>query len=201
METNIKNDFIVYMHILPNNKKYIGVTSQKTYQRWHGGNAYKFNKELTNDIKKYGWNNIEHIIIKNNLTKNEAYGLEQDLIKKYKTTNKKYGYNKQNGGEKNKNTDEIKKKISESHKDKILSEDTKKKLREQKLGEKNPMFNKKPVNCRKVIQFNLNNKIIKVWNDIHEAEKELKIFHSNIIKCCKKERNTAGNYIWRYYDE
>lgn len=197
----MQKKYLVYIHECPNSKKYVGTTSKKTYQRWHGGKAYQFNKEFTVDIEKFGWKNIKHIIIAENLEQNEAYNLEQKLIKEYKTTNKKYGYNKQNGGEKDKNTEEIRKKMSVSQKGKILSEDTKEKLRQQKLGKLNPMYGKKPANCRKIVQYDLDNNIIKIWNDIRQAEIILKIHHANIIKCCKGERKTTGGYKWCYYEE
>lgn len=200
IKKNNEKKYIVYIHECPNKKKYVGVTSRKTYQRWHGGNAYKFNNEFTDDIKKYGWENIKHTVIEKNLSQNEAYNLEQRLIKKYNTTNKDFGYNKQNGGEKGKNTYDIKSKISIKLKGRKLSETTKKKLREQKLGNKNPMYNKKPSNCKKVIQLDINNNVLKIWNDLHEAEESLKIHHSNIIKCCKNQRKTTGGYKWRYYE-
>lgn len=192
--------YIVYIHQCPNNKKYVGVTSKKTYIRFHGGNGYKYNKEFCEDIKKYGWKNIKHIIIKENVTQEEAYNLEQKLIKEYKTTNFEYGYNKQNGGEKGKMTSEIKEKISKAHLNKKISEETRKKLRIQKIGNKNPMYGKKPSNCRKVLQYDMNENFIKLWNDIHEVEKELGLHHANIIKVCKGERKKCGNYRWKYYE-
>ena len=128
--------YIVYMHRCPNDNKYIGVTRVKTYSRFHGGSGYRYNKEFYSDIKKYGWRNIEHIIISENIDKEQAYKLEQELIKKYNTTNFKNGYNKQNGGEKNKNTDEIKQKIRNARLGTKLKETTKQKLRKQKIGKK-----------------------------------------------------------------
>lgn len=197
----MKDNYIVYMHLCPNDKKYIGTTSRKSYKRFSGGNGYKYNKEFYDDIKKFGWKNIKHIIVAEKLTQEVAYNVEQDLIKIYNTTNPLYGYNKQNGGEKGKNTDEIKEKIRKSKLGRTLSENTKQKLREQKIGNKNPMYGKKPANVRKVIQYDINNNIIKIWDDIHEVENKLKLHHSNIIKCCKGERKTTGGYKWSYFNE
>lgn len=47
--------------------------------------------------------------------------------------------------------------------------------------------------ARKVIQMK-NYKIIKIWGCINEAERQLKIHQSNIIKCCRGERKTTGGY-------
>ena len=52
---------------------------------------------------------------------------------------------------------------------------------------------------RKVRQLNNEWDIIKIWDSFSDIEKELNIKYSNIIKCCKGERKSAGNYKWEYY--
>ena len=47
-------NFCVYMHISPNNKRYIGLTSRKPEHRWNNGKGYKGNSYFTNAINKYG---------------------------------------------------------------------------------------------------------------------------------------------------
>ena len=59
------NNWTVYMHITPNNKKYIGITSQIPNKRWRNGKGYKKCLFL-NAIKKYGWGNIKHEILFDN---------------------------------------------------------------------------------------------------------------------------------------
>ena len=49
----MENNYTVYMHILPNNKIYIGMTCKKPIYRWNNGNGYFNNKELTKSIKEY----------------------------------------------------------------------------------------------------------------------------------------------------
>ena len=56
------NDYIVYMHISPSNKKYIGITKQEPNRRWRNGQGYK-GQVFYNAIEKYGWKNIQHIIV------------------------------------------------------------------------------------------------------------------------------------------
>lgn len=51
---------------------------------------------------------------------------------------------------------------------------------------------------KKVEQYTLDNILIKEWNSIKEAGKELHINQGNIVNCCKLKRKTAGNYIWKY---
>lgn len=90
--------YYVYMHKCPNNKVYIGITSQLPKRRWNNGNGYTNNEYFTNAINKYGWDNIEHIILFKNLTKTEAEQKEIEIIEQYKSNNRKYGYNVLSGG-------------------------------------------------------------------------------------------------------
>ena len=61
-------NYKVYMHIFPNNKVYIGVTKQKPEYRWRNGTKYNDNQYMKNAIQKYGWGNIKHIILFEDLT-------------------------------------------------------------------------------------------------------------------------------------
>ena len=65
--------YSVYMHINKiNGKKYIGITSQRPKSRWHNGKGYAQQRRFYSAIKSYGWDNFEHIILFNGLTKKEA---------------------------------------------------------------------------------------------------------------------------------
>lgn len=92
------NSYSVYIHICPNNKVYIGITSQKPEYRWDNGKGYKNNDHFYKAIQKYGWENIEHKILYTGLAKVEAEQKEIDLIAKYDSTNREKGYNNENGG-------------------------------------------------------------------------------------------------------
>lgn len=92
--------YTVYMHITPSKKIYIGVTARNVKERWRNGKGYFHNKHFFNAIQKYGWDNIEHKILFENLTQEEAYAKEIELIKKYKSNNNMFGYNLSSGGEK-----------------------------------------------------------------------------------------------------
>lgn len=56
----------------------------------------------------------------------------------------------------------------------------------------------KPTKTRKINQYTLNDDFIKSWDTIKEAEQSLNLHH--IGDCCRKLRNRAGNYHWRYAD-
>lgn len=111
--------YIVYVHICPNNKKYVGQTCQNPIDRWNFGKGYIKNKEFYTDIQKFGWENIEHIILRRNLSSQGADDCEKYWIKKYNSNNPKKGYNKTIGG---------KEKLTKKEKHKIEME--KEKMRE-----------------------------------------------------------------------
>lgn len=169
------DDYKVYCHINKiNNKKYYGITMQDVKQRWRNGHNYrpkyeKHNSRFYNAILKYGWDNFEHIILYEGLSKKEAELLEQELIHKYNTTNPEFGYNIQSGGNsKGRNTEEIRKRISEGRKKKVLQIDKK------------------------------DYSIIKVWNSGEDVVNELGVQHSNLSKALNKQRFGCGGYIWRF---
>lgn len=85
--------FTVYKHTAPNGKVYIGITSQTPKDRWQDGFGYEYNTNFWHDIVKYGWDNISHEILYEDVSKEVAQQLETELIHKYKSTNFKYGYN------------------------------------------------------------------------------------------------------------
>jgi DNA-binding XRE family transcriptional regulator len=94
METNYK----VYKHTSPSGKVYIGLTKQKLEDRWRSGKGYK-TQVFGKAVRKYGWENIESIIIAKDLSAEEASELEATCVRKYNSDNKHYGYNITSGGE------------------------------------------------------------------------------------------------------
>lgn len=94
----INNDtWSVYIHIFPNNKYYVGITSISPEERWGKGGCNYIKQSVYNAIQKYGWENIEHFIFAKNLTQAEASQMEQLLIEKLDSY--KNGYNNTFGGE------------------------------------------------------------------------------------------------------
>lgn len=188
------NDFTVYCHIFPNDKKYIGITRQSVYRRWSNGLGYLTSPLMNNAIQKYGWHNIEHKILYTNLTKEQAEKMEMKLISEWKTNNIKYGYNILSGGNvSNGITKDGKKRISNSRKGKKLSDEIKHKMKMSHLKIKH-------YNNRKINQYRLNGKLIKIWNSSSEIQRILNIPHQNIIKVCQNSttRKTAGGFKWSY---
>lgn len=91
--------FCVYKHTCPNGKVYIGITSKKPEYRWSNGKGYKGNIHFTRAIEKYGWSNIKHNILHENLTEQDAKIIEMELIKLHNSDNTQKGYNKTLGGD------------------------------------------------------------------------------------------------------
>ena len=87
------------MHRTPSNKVYIGITGGKPEVRWNKGTGYKRHRYFKYAVEKYGWDNIEHIVLVSGLSKEWACKLERILIRQYKSTDRQFGYNCSDGGE------------------------------------------------------------------------------------------------------
>lgn len=190
--------YYVYIHEFPNSKTYIGITSYDNPSgRWRNGKGYE-SQYVYRAIKKYGWENINHKILYSNLTKEEAEQKEIELIAKYKSNNRKYGYNIANGGHVH-----------------CVSETTKEKLR----GNKNAKGHKideeqhkrmiklsQTPEARKKLSKAKSKKIICVETGIiYEnsliAQEKTGIKFGNIRNACVGLTSTAGGYHWREYND
>jgi hypothetical protein len=87
------------MHVnKTNNKKYIGITSQKPERRWRNGLGYA-EQYFARAINKYGWENFDHFILCEGLEEAEAKQMEIRLIAEHKANDSAYGYNCSIGGD------------------------------------------------------------------------------------------------------
>ena len=220
--------YIVYKHTSPSNKIYIGITCQDVERRWRNGDGYKSQKYFYRAIKKYGWDNFEHIVLYRNLEERQAKVLEIALIHYYDSTNPNLGYNLTEGGEGYFGyhpSEETKKKLSENNakywKGKHLSDETKKKQSEAKKGEKHPNYGKqlsdetkkkmsdakkgklvgsKNGKSKKVICITT----MMVFDCISQGALFYNIAGTNITKCCKNKMNFCGKLpdgtplVWKY---
>lgn len=122
--------FVVYMHTSPTGKRYIGTTYRKPKYRWGiNGKNYSNNQYFWRAIQKHGWENFKHEILYSELSQKEACRIERELIAKYKTCDRHFGYNLSTGGELSA--------IGCKH-----TQEYKEKLRLSKLGPKNPQYGK-----------------------------------------------------------
>ena len=219
--------YTVYQHKNKiNGKIYIGITKQEPEQRWRHGEGYKSSPHFYAAIQKYGWDNFEHNILFENLTKEEACQKEQELIAKYNSMDREFGYNSTSGGDiftmneetkqkisqalmGNKNglghpcSEEKKKKISEAQKGRHLTEEHKQKLSEAAKKRHTPCSEQAKENIRKashkkpVYCEELNT----IFESVQECSRQLGIPATNISKLCKGKGKTLKGYHLKYYDD
>ena len=102
------NIYIIYKHTSPSGKSYIGQTKNLATRNSAHRSLSSGSTAFVNAIRKYGWCNIIHEILYENLTLEEAKSLERQCICNYNTLSPN-GYNIMTGGEGNYvPTDEIK---------------------------------------------------------------------------------------------
>ena len=75
----MKNNYSVYQHVTPDGMYYFGQTNN-IKRRWEGnGRLYK-RTALQPYIEKFGWENIQHIVLFENQSKENALWIEDFLI-------------------------------------------------------------------------------------------------------------------------
>ena len=219
--------YTVYQHKNKiNGKVYIGITKQEPEQRWRHGQGYKSSPHFYAAIQKYGWDNFEHNILFQNLAKEKACKKEQELIAKYHSMDREFGYNSTSGGDiftmnektkqkisqsmiGNKNglghpcSEEKKKKISKAQKGKHLTEEHKQKLSEAAKNRHTPCSDQAKENIRKASHKKpiYCEELKTVFESVQECSRQLGIPATNISKLCKGRGKTLKGYHLRYYDD
>ena len=202
----------VYMHTNKiNNKVYVGITSKEPELRWRTNGSGYTNKQIAfrRAIKKYGWDNFEHIVFMDGLSEEDAKHIEKLLIALYKTNcnkyqNPSYGYNMTDGGD---GTLGI-----------VVSEETREKMRRAKdgmyIGENNPNYGREYseddiLRLRKahkhemkaVIQLDLNCNFIARYDGIREASRQTGTNRQCLSFCLQGKYKTAGGFRWIYKED
>lgn len=214
----MNNIWKLYKHTNKTNKKvYIGITSWNLEKRWNKGMGYKRCPYFYRAIQKYGWDNFEHEIIFENLSKEDALRLEIEYIQKYNSTNNKCGYNLSSGGggaNGLKASDKTREIMSRNNKGKNNpmygkhhSEHAKKLMSKKKKGiplsdvHKQHMSDSHTLencwNARKVICIENS----KVYETIQLASKDLGVADTKISAVCRGKRHTTGGYHFAYYED
>ena len=212
--------YSVYCHTnMKNGKRYFGITCQPVSYRWRGGLGYT-KGAFHNAIVKYGWNGFTHEVLFSGLSEDEAKAKEKQLIAKYRTNEKAYGYNITEGGD---GTSGFIRPLDQRL---AMSESRK----GRHAGSKNPMYGKRgeqalhfgiPMSedakqlagdairlrheqgCydstkKSVVAENATGFF--VFPSIADAERATGIKGSNISRVCVGKRKTAGGYVWRYVE-
>lgn len=203
--------YCIYTHTnMTNGKIYVGLTSMTPEERWRNGKRYKEGTHFRNAIDKYGWDNFEHKIIKENLTKDEASYWEQYYISFYNSSDRKYGYNMSSGGEHggHPQTAETRRKISENGfhqgmKNKTHSDDTKKKMSESRTGKK--FSDESKDKLRKAALNNMGRLFLcielnRIFDNLNDACEVTTCSKSAIVRCCQNKQIQSKGYHWKYID-
>ncbi len=178
--------YSVYIHTAPNNKKYVGITSRPVHRRWDNGNGYRHQTLFYRAIVKYGWDNMDHKIVAEGLTKGEAIALEMHLIDLYCTTNPEFGYNQTAGGE--------------GHSGTPLSAETRRKLSvAAKRQWSSSAVRDKMVSsrCKPIVQYSLDGKFVAEYASVKDAM-QITGLGSTLSHCANGKYQTAYGFVWRW---
>lgn len=137
--------FCLYIITFPNNKKYIGITTnfstRKTDHKSRAKQKRCQHLKLYRAINKYGFDNLKWNSETSYPTWEELNKAEIDMISKLKTNSKKFGYNSTSGGHLGFSpSQETRDKISRAHKNKPKPPGFKEHLSKIRIGSNNPMF-------------------------------------------------------------
>ena len=142
--------YSIYVHTFPDGKKYVGMTSQDVENRWQLGWGYKDQKNVFKAINSVGWNNIQHEVIETVEDKKTALKREEYYTLLWHSNEPEFGYNILAGNTGARrlgyhDSEETKRrkseKMKEFYKNKVFSEDERKKMSECK---------KKPIRLRNI---------------------------------------------------
>lgn len=213
--------FYIYCHTAPNGKRYVGQTRLKPEKRWNNGHGYDTQQHFKRAIDKYGWDNINHVVLCSVSSKEFADFLERWFIAKWNTTNPDNGYNHAKGG---------------SGPNGVLWDDDRKQaFSEHMSGENNPMYGRrhspetialmsknrrgkyispemkefwtsvllKANKARQIPirQLDLEGNLVATYAGITEAENITGFSHASIYKVCRGGNDTAYGYKWEYVDD
>lgn len=204
--------YCLYKHTSPSGKVYIGITSKKVNKRWQNGTGYKPCRAFYRAIVKYGWDNIKHEILFDNLTKEVAEHLEILLVKHFKSLGISYNITDGGGGYLGYSpSEETRKLLSEASKRRKpckMKEKSKELLRTAHLKNiesyKTKEFRDKISRAvdykkSKVLQLTLEGELLRSFESANEAQKYTGVDRGAILRCCKGKVKRAGNFIWKYY--
>ena len=206
-------DYVVYRHIFPNGKSYIGITCAKPYiRRWRGGSSYAKQPKIWNAICKYGWENIKHEILFDNLSAEEANQKEQEMIQYYQSIEN--GYNISSGGGGTNGipcSEETRKKISQANKGRSKGNpehilawvkahgvwNKGKKLSPEHLAK---ITAERRSRCNKPIGAfdSKTGVLIAQYDSASDAARFCGVSKENISRCAHGGRKTSAGYVWRY---
>ena len=225
MKETKMNNYIIYEHISPSGKIYVGQTTNIEKRWWKKGYNY-LNKNqkgqyvhryFAHALLKYGWDNFKHVIVLEGLSKAEANYAERYLIRWYKMHN--MSYNCTDGGEgvlglkfTKETREQISKRMlsSSPFKGKHLTEEQKQRQREKMLGRKASKETRermskaqsgmvRPWKHKEVFAFDKQTgEFIKRYDSISAAAQELKVSYTGISNAANGKCPSMGGFIWSF---
>jgi len=180
----MENNWYVYLHIRldKNEPFYVGIGNKKNYAR-----AYQTKPDRRNQIwsKIFSKTEIKIEIILDNLTKSQASEKEKEFIKLYGRKDLGTGIlcNMTDGGDGVWNCKR--------------SEETKEKIRQSKLGDKNPMFGKSP--SKETILKRSKSLTGKKHSEEEKHKQSLRTIKSGQAKSVNVYKYENGEYVGTYY--
>ena len=212
-EVSVESRYVVYRHIFPNGKSYIGITSQYPFwRRWRAGSGYSQQPKIYNAIKKYGWDNIRHEILAEGLSLSDANRVEQEMVAKFDSVEN--GYNISSGGGGSFGipcSEETKAKISVANRGKpggsglglvrYMKENGPWNKGKSLTGEhyrKVAEERKRRCNKRIACYNPVTHELMKVYDSCVQAATAVGVSESTISRCALGGRKTSAGYEWRY---
>lgn len=206
--------YSVYKHTCPNSKVYIGITRCRVADRWKNGLGYEY-QVFGRAVRKYGWENITHEVLYENLTEDEAKRLEQELIKEFDSKNPEHGYNRTDGGDGVKGyeyTEEVLDKMRQHANRMWANPETREKLlKHLKEVSKNNIGRKRSEKSIrttierlsiKVDQYDKDGNFIQTFDSMMDAARSVnKDCNSAIVACCKGKKKSYCGFIWKYHGD
>lgn len=184
--------YCVYKHTAPNGKVYVGQTKTGVKDRWKAGKGYTCHRHgwFWKAIEKYGWSNIKHEILVDDLNKKYADYYEKYFIDLYQSTDKRYGYNCQTGGSRDyKYSEESKKKISDSLK-KLYA------IAPPDINKARAVLQEKQ--GRRIVQYDLDGNRLAEYKSALDAFSQTGVSNKKINACVGRRVKRAGLFMWRY---
>lgn len=185
--------YCLYVHQnIENLKLYIGITNNVKARWAKKAESYARCPKIYAAFKKYGWDNFNHIVLFDGLTKEEACEKERSWVKAAKLAG--ISYNLADGGEGTTGviySEERKKQISKQLTGRVCSSETRKKISES---------HKKLHNLdKKIYAFDkITKKFVKEYPSIRKAEEDTGVQHTRISANALGKVPSAGKYIWSY---
>lgn len=194
--------------------EYIGQTCCSLQSRL--GRGYKEGTKIREALDRDGIENFDKIVLEDGLTEEQADEREQYYIRT-RNTLWPNGLNLQGGGKNSSTHPETRRRLSEVKLGHEVSEETRKKMSENRKGILSWNKGKKDIyssetlkkmskshqgkitwNAKKVRQYTKDGQFIAEYLSTLAAEKQTGINQRHISAVCRGERKSAGSFLWEY---